>query len=178
MAFKHWFARNILKIEPKYVPKGRQWTDDDREQSLETRRANAEIKRLKQEQERLLEQKRLMKIQAEIAELDDELNEMEEDDDETPINDVTLVRDFLGLLKGNQQQNTAVQQAAVSIPQQTQELSDDAIQMLLNKIPRKFKKDLLNMDDNDLKAFALSYMPGLSESTLDRAVGIFRAGAP
>lgn len=155
-------------------------TQDERNEGGETRSIQTQLKRARADLElarlRLEAERDQIRIRAEIEEakldLADLMGDNEEEDQSAGSSpEDAILTAFLGKIMAGQGQ-----QPAITAPAQIQkvEVEDQQIAAIWAQIPKDQQRIAKKLSDDQLKAYINGSLPGISDSSLDRAVAFVR----
>lgn len=160
----------------RFLPKkNTNLTDEDRQFALEIRRMN-QIDRLKERQ--LESQNRLLQLKEEQMKFLNNIGELGTGKDSAD----DMIGNFMQLLLASKMQQPQQETATTPLPTPEepapitgQQLTDEQIQELIDKIPKTQKKMAASLDDSTLAAIIHGKMPGFNAATIGRAIELFRS---
>lgn len=162
MGFFDMFKRKDKRVNHEF-------SDEERDLSLQKRKLQAELQRQRFELETLRLQQEKLELQDQIEQFKANLEPEEDEEGDT---DSVLMLLLSKVLGGN---SPVVAQSVsnserVTPPTNTQHMTDEQLQAMIDSIPSKYVKIARKMDENSLKGYIKSNMPSLDEDSIHRAI--------
>lgn len=160
MSLRLRIARLIAPQENKH-----RFNDVDRSKSLENRELQAEFNEVKHELRMEKEKLKLERAKAELEALRSDLYE-DDSEQEQPIEDQMMS----GLLAKFLNSSAPSPLPAANVPKV--DFTENELLEVIERIPRSLRKRFLKLDENTQKKIIKGYIPGVSDSSIEKLLSL------